>query len=93
LVTTIQKWGNSQGLRLSRELLHAARIELGDEVELTLKDGVIIVAPVRRRRGSYSLDDLVARIPEGYQVEEGAWGPPAAGTSTIGTVKRMQPAM
>jgi antitoxin MazE len=75
VITTVQKWGNSQGLRLSREILQAARIELGDKVEVMLRDDVIVITPVRRRRGSHTLKDLIARIPEGYRADEVAWGP------------------
>ena len=33
MITKVQKWGNSQGLRLSKELLSDARIDVGDAVD------------------------------------------------------------
>jgi len=50
MVTKIQKWGNSQGLRLNKQLLEDARISVGDDVEVSTKDGFIVIAPARRNR-------------------------------------------
>jgi len=77
MVTKVQKWGNSQGLRLSRQLLEDAQITVGDEVEVGVRDGVIVVAPVKRPKGRRNLKDLVKRIPKDYQAEELDWGHPA----------------
>jgi antitoxin MazE len=76
MVTRIQKWGNSQGLRLAKQVLEDARIAVGDDVHVTARDGVIVIAPVRRIRGKQSLQDLVSRIPDGYEPEEMEWGSP-----------------
>jgi antitoxin MazE len=77
MVTKVQKWGNSQGLRLSRQLLEDAQIAVGDEVEVGVRDGVIVVAPVKRPKGRHNLPELVRRIPKDYQAEELDWGRPA----------------
>ena len=76
MVTKVQKWGNSQGLRLSKQLLEDARISVGDEVDVTVSDGVIVIAPVRRIRGKRSLRELVSRIPKNYKATEIDWGKP-----------------
>ena len=75
MVTRVQKWGNSQGLRLSKELLSAADIDVGDAVDVTVREGSIVVTPVRRVRGALELDDLLAAIPDDYRHEELDWGP------------------
>jgi antitoxin MazE len=77
MVTRVQKWGNSQGLRLSKELLSEAHIGVGDVVDVAVRDGALVVTPVRRVRGGQDLEELVARIPEGYVPDEADWGPPA----------------
>ena len=77
MVTKIQKWGNSQGLRLARHVLEDARISVGDEVSVTARDGMIVIAPVRRIRGKQSLQELVSRIPKDYEPKEVDWGNPA----------------
>ncbi len=72
----VQKWGNSQGLRLSKALLADAAIEVGDEVQVVVQEGTIVVTPVRRVRGGHDLRDLVRRIPPGAVAGEVDWGPP-----------------
>ena len=76
MLAKIQKWGNSQGLRLTKSLLNDAQIDVGDEVEVSVKDGAIIVSPAKRIRGRHNLKDLVARIAENYQPSEVDWGEP-----------------
>jgi antitoxin MazE len=76
MVTKVQKWGNSQGLRIARQVLEDARIAVGDDVDVTARDGVIVIAPVRRVRGKQSLEKLVSRIPENYETGEVDWGEP-----------------
>lgn len=76
MVTKIQKWGNSQGLRLAKQVLEDAHIAVGDDVDVEAKDGLIVIAPVRRIRGKRSLQELVSRIPKGYKAKELDWGEP-----------------
>jgi antitoxin MazE len=76
MVTKIQKWGNSQGIRLAKRVLEDARISVGDHVDVTTRDGLIILAPVKRVRGKRSLQELVSRIPKNYETEELDWGLP-----------------
>ena len=76
MMTRIQKWGNSQGLRLAKQVLEDAHIAVGDDVEVTTRDGVIVITPTRRVRGKMSLERLLSRIPKGYKGEEMEWGKP-----------------
>lgn len=72
----VQKWGNSQGLRLSKALLADVAIEVGDEVQVVVHDGTLVVTPVRRVRGGHDLRELVRRMPRGARTGEVDWGPP-----------------
>ncbi|NOZ78098.1 MAG: AbrB/MazE/SpoVT family DNA-binding domain-containing protein [Acidobacteria bacterium] len=74
--TRIRKWGNSQGLRLPKNVLEEARVDVGDEVDLVVRDGAIVIEPVRKHRGRHRLEELVARIPEDYEGGEVSWGGP-----------------
>jgi antitoxin MazE len=76
MVTRVQKWGNSQGLRLAKQVLEEARISVGDSVDVSTRDGVIVIAPVRRVRGRVRLQELLSRIPKNYRPEEVEWGKP-----------------
>jgi antitoxin MazE len=79
MVTKIQKWGNSQGLRLAKHVLEEAHLSVGDDVEVSTRDGLIVVTPTRRVRGRHDLRELVARIPPGYTAEQVDWGEPRGG--------------
>ena len=76
MLTKIQKWGNSQGIRIAKSLLSDAQINVGDEVDILVDDGIMIVTPAKRIRGRLKLEDLVACIPENYQTGEVEWGEP-----------------
>jgi antitoxin MazE len=76
MLAKIQKWGNSQGLRLAKNLLADAQLGIGDEVDISVKDGIMIVTPAKKIRGRHKLKDLVARIPENYKTGEVEWGGP-----------------
>ena len=76
MVTKVQKWGNSQGLRLALQVLDNARIAVGDEVDVSARDGVITITPVHRVGGKRNLKELLQRIPKTYRAEEVSWGKP-----------------
>lgn len=76
MVTKIRKWGNSQGLRFPLEILKQASISVGEEVDISAKQGSITIKPAMRNRGKYSLTDLVGKIPGNYKVGETNWGNP-----------------
>jgi antitoxin MazE len=77
MVTKVQKWGNSQGLRLAKQVLEETNISIGDPVNVSARDGVIVIAPIRRSvRARLSLRGLVARIPKNYRPREVEWGEP-----------------
>lgn len=77
MVTKVQKWGNSQGLRLAKQVLEETQISIGDPVDVSTRDGVIVIAPIRRNvRGGLSLQELVSCIPKNYKPQEVEWGEP-----------------
>lgn len=76
MLAKIQKWGNSQGLRLTKSLLADAQLGVGDEVDISVKDGTMIIRHAKKIRGKHRLEDLVACIPENYQADEFEWGEP-----------------
>ncbi len=70
----VQNWGNSQGVRLSKRILEDAGISVGDEVDVVVQNGVILIMPLQWTRGKISLRDLVSRIPKRYRMKEVDWG-------------------
>ena len=76
MLSKIQKWGNSQGLRFTKALLQEVQLNVGDEVSVSVQNGRIIVEPATKVRGKYDLKELVSKIPQEYQAEELDWGKP-----------------
>ncbi len=74
--TKVQKWGNSQGVRVPLRLLEEVKISVGDEVDVIVQEGRIVVSPSQRIRGKYRLEDLLAQMPADYEPTEEDWGPP-----------------
>ena len=79
MTTTLQAWGNSQGVRLPKTLLSALHLESGAIVDVTLspKKDAIIVKPAKaasRVRGRHRIEDLVAAMPKSYKAAEFDWG-------------------
>ena len=76
MLSKVQKWGNSQGLRLTKALLQEVQIHVGDEVNVSVQKGRIIIEPVTKVRGRYDLKELVSNMPQEYQPKELDWGKP-----------------
>lgn len=63
--STVQKWGNSLGVRIPKALAEEVRLAEGSEVEINAADGVITIRPRRRqkrRRNRPSLAELLAKF-------------------------------
>ncbi len=76
MLVKVQKWGNSQGIRLSKEILSEANIMVGDALEVLTTKEQIVIKPIRKIRGKYNLKDLVSQIPSNYKIQEEDWGSP-----------------
>jgi antitoxin MazE len=76
MLTKVQRWGNSQAVRISRQMLSELSLDVGDAVEIVVRDGSLILTPVRPPRSAIRLEDLVAAIDSEHVPEEVDWGPP-----------------
>ena len=74
MTTQIAKWGNSLGLRLPKAVAQEAQVDEGDRVDVSVKNGVILIRPSRR---TYSLGELVSKITSKNRHEGRDWGTPA----------------
>ena len=65
MFTTIQRWGNSQAVRLPKTILETLFLQENDQVEIVAEnDSIIIKKAARKRRAKKSLDE---RLEEFYQ--------------------------
>lgn len=76
MLSRVQKWGNSQGVRIPKNLLEHSRIKIGEEVELTVQEGKIVVEPVNKIRGKHDIRELAGRMPQQCRLDEEDWGLP-----------------
>lgn len=72
--TKIQKWGNSLAIRVPKSFAVHCGIEDGSVVDLSVRDGDLVVAPVTERK--YTLDELLAGVTDENRHAEVDFGPP-----------------
>jgi antitoxin MazE len=63
----IKKWGNSAAVRIPAYMMHAARLDLGEEVEVREESGRIVIESVRQK--AYDLGKLLKGITSKNQHE------------------------
>ena len=71
--TQLARWGNSLGLRIPRSVVVDANVSEGDEVDVTVHEGVIVVRPAIRR---YTLEELVDGITSRNRHAKPGWSRP-----------------
>jgi antitoxin MazE len=70
MTATISKWGNSQGLRLPKDIVNNLHLAIGDVVNIFVEDNKVIIEPIRKEKIMYDINELVAKIPKDYQASE-----------------------
>ena len=70
MTARIQKWGNSQGLRLPKHILEEIHLMTGDSVEIVAENNQIIIKPISNIKNHFNIADLVAAIPLDYKTTE-----------------------
>ncbi len=70
----IKAWGNSQGIRISKEILQEANIEIDDVLDVKVSDGMImLVKPFRHK----TLEERAAEFDGRLNLDgEYDWGEP-----------------
>ena len=74
MVTKIQKWGNSLGLRIPKSFAKHAGVEEGSPVDISIEGDKLIIRPVHPLR--YKLKNLVSKIREDNLHDEISTGDP-----------------
>jgi antitoxin MazE len=64
MATTVQKWGNSLGIRIPKSVAEQVNLRSGTEVEFDTAGSVLTIRPKRRgpRRRKYKLADMLAKM-------------------------------
>ena len=72
---TIQKWGNSQGIRIPKAFLEALGMMENDLVELNRVDDNIVITKVKEKK-ELTLEEIFKDYDGEYVAEEFDWGSP-----------------
>ncbi len=72
---TIQKWGNSQGIRIPKAFLDALGMMENDLVELSRVDDNIVITKVKSEK-ELTLEDIFKDYDGESAAEEFDWGSP-----------------
>lgn len=70
----LKMWGNSVAVRIPASLMQAARLQVGDAVELREEGGRLIIEPVRPAK--FELKQLLDGITDENLHESVGFGPP-----------------
>lgn len=73
MTTKLQKWGNSLGVRLPKEILKKVGFRDGKSVSVKTFGKSIIITSFKKEE---TLDDLLSKITPQNRHEETYWGPP-----------------
>ena len=70
--TSILKWGNSQGVRLTADMLRQAQLQVADPVRIFHEKGRIVIEAVKPK---ISLNQLLAQMPNDRGIDLVDYGP------------------
>ncbi len=74
MYTTIQKWGNSQAVRIPKAVLEKAGLRENDRVEVKVENGNLLITPVNKH---LTLQERSAGYEGDYRPVEWDTGKPA----------------
>lgn len=72
--TSIQKWGNSQGVRIPKMLLEAVKWSENEEITIKVDDGKLILEKAKKEKKS--IMELFENYDGEYKTNEIDWGEP-----------------
>lgn len=73
MLATLQKWGNSSGIRIPKSMLETLRWGKNEELVITAADDKLIIERARKRK---NIEELFQGYEGDYVPEEINWGAP-----------------
>ncbi len=67
------KWGNSQAVRIPKTVVEQARLQEGDELEIQVQEGRIVIEPLNPK---LTIESLVAGVTRKNRHQEQDWSRP-----------------
>jgi len=75
MILTINRWGNSQGVRFPKELMKKLDAKVGSVLHADFESGRVILEKIERPL-EYNIHNLVKQIKADYKNENIDWGKP-----------------
>ena len=73
MTTTIQKWGNSQGIRIPKNILDTVKWSENEKILIIIDNGNLIMKKAKQRK---TIKELFENYNEKYEPVEIDWGEP-----------------
>ena len=74
MTTSIQKWGNSQGVRIPKYLLDAVKMTTDDEIDIRAEGDMLIIEKAKPVAARKTIKELFADYDGEYTPGEIDWG-------------------
>ena len=74
MITTVQKWGNSLGVRIPSAAAKEVRLREGSQVEIRGEDSRLVIVPLEQP--GFALDVMLKKITKDNAPGEVDFGPP-----------------
>ena len=75
MTTTIQKWGNSQGIRIPKMLLDSVNWSENEQITIKVDNGKLIIEKTKDRKRK-NIKELFKKYKGNYEPEKIDWGEP-----------------
>ena len=75
MTTTIQKWGNSQGIRIPKMLLDSVNWSENEQITIKVDNGKLIIEKTKEKKKK-NIKELFKNYKGNYEPEKIDWGEP-----------------
>ncbi len=59
---SLQKWGNSAGIRVPKRIIEQAHLKVGEDLSLSIEGRSIILTPVKSGRRKFKLQEILKNV-------------------------------
>lgn len=72
---SLQKWGNSAGVRIPKKVIEEAHLKFNEELALSIQGKSVVLTPVKKSK-RLTLEDMLKGVTPEVVGGEYDWGPP-----------------
>ena len=76
MTTMIQKWGNSQGVRIPKVILDSVNWSENEKIVIIVDNGKLVIEKAKEEHKRKNIKELFKNYKGNYEPEEIDWGKP-----------------